>query len=190
MLNRRECLLGTIGAGIVALGGDCIAAPEMEPIRVALKRTVGMRGKVAGAVAVVIDEGDTSSVSYGSSGAPHVAWDAHTVFEIGSITKVMTALMLADMAARGEVAVGDPVSKYLPLRGRFMSMGGRSRFLTLPATVQACRDGLEISRRTGGTIRIHLPITRPISSMSLSRATCRHTNRLRISHTPVSGTDC
>ena len=123
MLNRRECLLSTIGAGIVALGGDCIAAPEMEPIRVALKRTVGTRGKVAGAVAVVIDEGDTSRVSYGSSGVPHVAWDAHTVFEIGSITKVMTALMLADMAARGEVAVGDPVSKYLPPSGALHEHG-------------------------------------------------------------------
>jgi serine-type D-Ala-D-Ala carboxypeptidase/endopeptidase len=117
MLTRRECLLGSIGAGIVALGGDCIAAPEMEPIRAALKRTVGTRDKVAGAVAVVIDEGGMSRVSYGSSGVPHVAWDTHTVFEIGSITKVMTALMLADMAARGEVAVSDPVSKYLPPSG-------------------------------------------------------------------------
>jgi len=71
-----------------------------------------------------------------------------------------------------------------------MSMGGRSRFLTLPATVQACRDGLGISRRTGGTIRIHLPITRPISSIEFVSSYVPDTNRLRISHTPVSGTDC
>jgi D-alanyl-D-alanine-carboxypeptidase/D-alanyl-D-alanine-endopeptidase len=37
-----------------------------------------------------------------------------TVFEIGSVTKVFTALLLADMVARGEVALTDPVGKYLP----------------------------------------------------------------------------
>ena len=37
-----------------------------------------------------------------------------TIFEIGSVTKVFTSLLLADMAARGEVALSDPISKYLP----------------------------------------------------------------------------
>jgi len=36
------------------------------------------------------------------------------VFEIGSITKVFTASILADMASRGEVRLDDPVAKYLP----------------------------------------------------------------------------
>ena len=40
--------------------------------------------------------------------------DAKALFEIGSITKVFTALLLADMAARGEVRLDDPVAKYLP----------------------------------------------------------------------------
>ena len=38
----------------------------------------------------------------------------HALFEIGSITKVMTALLAADMAHRGEVKLDDPVQKYLP----------------------------------------------------------------------------
>jgi serine-type D-Ala-D-Ala carboxypeptidase/endopeptidase len=37
-----------------------------------------------------------------------------TVFEIGSVTKVFTAMLLADMARRGEVSVTDPVIRYLP----------------------------------------------------------------------------
>jgi CubicO group peptidase (beta-lactamase class C family) len=37
-----------------------------------------------------------------------------TVFEIGSMTKVFTSLVLMDMVQHGEVAVEDPVSKYLP----------------------------------------------------------------------------
>jgi CubicO group peptidase (beta-lactamase class C family) len=40
--------------------------------------------------------------------------DGDTGFEIGSVTKVFTALLLADMVQRGEVALGDPVAKHLP----------------------------------------------------------------------------
>ena len=39
-----------------------------------------------------------------------------TIFEIGSLTKVFTSLLLMDRAQRREVAVTDPVSKYLPVR--------------------------------------------------------------------------
>ena len=113
-MHRREFLWGTIGAGIVALGSDCFAEPASESIRRALEQTVGQRDRVAGTVAVVIDESGTSRVAYGSSGIPSVALDAHTVFEIGSITKVLTALLLTDMNGRGEVALDDPITKYLP----------------------------------------------------------------------------
>jgi len=37
-----------------------------------------------------------------------------TVFEIGSLTKVFTGLLLAEMAERGSVRLDDPVSAYLP----------------------------------------------------------------------------
>jgi serine-type D-Ala-D-Ala carboxypeptidase/endopeptidase len=40
--------------------------------------------------------------------------DQDTVFEIGSITKVFTALLLADMVERGEMRLDDPIAKYLP----------------------------------------------------------------------------
>ena len=38
----------------------------------------------------------------------------NTVFEIGSVTKVFTSLLLADMVQRDEVALADPVAQYLP----------------------------------------------------------------------------
>lgn len=38
----------------------------------------------------------------------------NSVFEIGSITKAFTGVLLADMALRGEVSLDDPVQKYLP----------------------------------------------------------------------------
>ncbi len=113
-LPRREFLLASMGAGIVFLAGDCFAAPSTDPIREALKQKVGARDKAAGLVAVVVDEHGTRMTSYGSSGVPGLALDGDTVFEIMSITKVLTSLLLADMAARGEVAFDDPVARYLP----------------------------------------------------------------------------
>jgi CubicO group peptidase (beta-lactamase class C family) len=114
MLRRREFLRASVGAGVVVFGQLCEAAPTQESIREFLKLAVGTGEKVTGRVAVVVDEGGTSTASFGNSDAPGVAMDRNTVFEIGSIMKVLTALMLADMAAHGEVAFDDPVGKYLP----------------------------------------------------------------------------
>lgn len=43
-----------------------------------------------------------------------VAPDEKTVFEIGSVTKVFTSILLADAVARGEVLMDDPVQALLP----------------------------------------------------------------------------
>lgn len=40
--------------------------------------------------------------------------DETTIYEIASITKTFTTLILADMVRRGEVKLDDPVQKYLP----------------------------------------------------------------------------
>jgi serine-type D-Ala-D-Ala carboxypeptidase/endopeptidase len=114
MMHRREFLLSSIGAWIVALGGNCLAEQAKDPIRAALQQTVGTRNNVAGMIAVVVDEAGTRTTSYGSSGVPSLTLDCDSVFEIMSITKVLTCLLLADMVARGEVAFNDPVAKYLP----------------------------------------------------------------------------
>jgi CubicO group peptidase (beta-lactamase class C family) len=114
MMHRREFLSCSIAAGIAALGGDCFAAEATDPVRAALEQTVGTRDKAAGMVAVVIDEHGTRMTSYGNSGVPNLSLDGNTVFELMSITKVLTSLLLAEMAARGEVAFDDPVAKYLP----------------------------------------------------------------------------
>src|SRR6184192_1826648 len=50
-------------------------------------------------------------VAYGGERRP---FNGDTIFEIGSVTKVFTALILADMVQRGEVALDDPVAKFLP----------------------------------------------------------------------------
>ena len=55
--------------------------------------------------------------------------DGDTVFEIGSTTRVPTSLLLADMVRHGEVALTDPVSKYLPKGVKMPERSGR--FITL-----------------------------------------------------------
>lgn len=51
--------------------------------------------------------------------------DSETVFEIGSITKVLTALLLTDMVTRGEVQLDDAVAQYLPCGVRVPQRNGR-----------------------------------------------------------------
>jgi serine-type D-Ala-D-Ala carboxypeptidase/endopeptidase len=63
----------------------------------------------------VIEPSGRRIVSYGSfSNGDKRSVDGNTVFEIGSITKVFTSLLLADMVQAGDVALSDPASKYLP----------------------------------------------------------------------------
>ena len=40
--------------------------------------------------------------------------DEHTVYEIGSISKVFTCIVLADEVLKGRMKLNDPISKYLP----------------------------------------------------------------------------
>ena len=41
------------------------------------------------------------------------------------MTKVFTALVLADMVRRGEVALEDPIAKYLPVGARVPARNGQ-----------------------------------------------------------------
>ena len=68
-----------------------------------------------GIVVAVVDAHGRRVVAHGVTHSTNGSTpDGDTVFEIGSITKAFTALVLADMVERGEVALEDPVAKYLP----------------------------------------------------------------------------
>jgi CubicO group peptidase (beta-lactamase class C family) len=55
--------------------------------------------------------------------------DGDTIFEIGSISKVFTSLLLADVVSRNEVSLDDPAAKYLPEGVKMPERGGK--FITL-----------------------------------------------------------
>jgi len=72
----------------------------------------------AGGIGIVVGRIDSHGRRVISEG--HLAGDkrrqvdGNTAFEIGSITKVFTALLLADMAQRGEMRLSDAASAHLP----------------------------------------------------------------------------
>lgn len=75
---------------------------------------LAQKGSVGLAVGVVY-RGRPYTLGYGrvSPDSPE-APDADSLFEIASITKTFTATLLAEMAARGEVSLKDPLRKHMP----------------------------------------------------------------------------
>jgi CubicO group peptidase (beta-lactamase class C family) len=71
-------------------------------------------GKNAGLGLGVVWGGERRVGAFGVLDTGGQSPDEKTIFEIGSVTKVFTALLLADMVLRGEVSLDDPVRKYLP----------------------------------------------------------------------------
>lgn len=102
---------------------------------------VGVPGIVLGALEA---DGATRIVSYGTGGPDAPPLGPRSVFEIGSVTKTFTGTLLADMVARDEVALDDPVSMYLPVEVTVPSLGGRRITLLDLATH---RSGLPRSGR-------------------------------------------
>ena len=73
------------------------------------------KGVNAGIVVGIIDESGTHYYSYGvKSLKTNEPVDENSVFEIGSISKTFTAILLADNVLKGKMSLKDPVQKYLP----------------------------------------------------------------------------
>ena len=91
----------------------------------ALIRSRVQEGRGGGIVLGVLEaDGTTRIVSYGDAGPNAQPLGAISVFEIGSITKVFTGILLADMVAKGEVSLSAPVSDYVPLGVRIPTRRG------------------------------------------------------------------
>jgi serine-type D-Ala-D-Ala carboxypeptidase/endopeptidase len=101
--------------------------PSSDEIREILVKRVDQQKQAVGIVAGVIDPNGRRVVAHGNlaNGDPRTL-DGDTIFEIGSITKVFTSLVLADMANRKEVTLDDPAAKYLPETVTMPERSGRS----------------------------------------------------------------
>lgn len=101
----------------LALAGDSAPPPSLDaPSLAVVARDVVETWRIAPGVAIawVSPEG-SGVVCHGASGGPmHPDVDADTAFQIGSITKTVTGLLLAEMVDRGEVRLDEPLGALLP----------------------------------------------------------------------------
>jgi serine-type D-Ala-D-Ala carboxypeptidase/endopeptidase len=87
--------------------------------RVNDKRSAGI------VVGMLQPDGRTRIVAYGDPGAGQPPLDGNSVFEIGSISKVFTATVLAELVQEGKVTLDDPVQKFLPSTVHIPSRDGK-----------------------------------------------------------------
>lgn len=88
--------------------------PSDDVIQELIQSRVDEKGAIGIVVGVMEADGSTRIFAAGASGPDARPLGESSVFEIGSITKVFTGILLADMVAKGEVAFDDPVAKFLP----------------------------------------------------------------------------
>ena len=87
-----------------------------DKLKETIQSLVDNNNKTNAAIVVgLVDPNGTQFYGYGNmSNANPTTVDKDTIFAIGSITKVFTTILLADMVNRGLVNLDDPIEKYLP----------------------------------------------------------------------------
>jgi D-alanyl-D-alanine-carboxypeptidase/D-alanyl-D-alanine-endopeptidase len=125
MPHRRAFLLAPLAASVGAINADAETFSE-EAIQAILVQRIDVGHQSTGIVAVVSDKAGNRLFTYGRPDTPdNRPLDGETVFEIGSTTKVLTALLLTDMVTRSEIAFGDPAAEYLPTSVRMPENKGK-----------------------------------------------------------------
>jgi CubicO group peptidase (beta-lactamase class C family) len=134
-------ILLIIGGGVLLLGGGAAwiyaqGMPETDSdIAALLDKCVAQQRRAPGIVIGIIDDKGSKVFARGVRQNGQVAAvNGDTLFEIGSVTKVFTALILQEMADSGEVKLDDPISKYLPSAVKTPTRNGRTITLVDLAT--------------------------------------------------------
>lgn len=137
---HRRTVLGLLAAGGAAMTAEAQSAgawavPDDATIRQILVDRIDADHAGVGIVVGVISPSERRLVSYGAAirGSARPL-NGDTVFEIGSMTKVFTSLLLTEAVARGEVRLDEPVGDLLPATVHVPSRGGRKITLVDLAT--------------------------------------------------------
>lgn len=99
--------------------------PANADLELMLRYLVQDKATPAIVVGILEADGSTRVLSQGNAGAGARPLGPKSVFEIGSINKTFTGTLLADMVQKSEVALADPISKYLPASVTAPSRNGR-----------------------------------------------------------------
>jgi D-alanyl-D-alanine-carboxypeptidase/D-alanyl-D-alanine-endopeptidase len=124
------------------------ATPGNAEIRKILAERIDAQKQGVGIVVGAVDPDGRRVVAHGTFDTKSKrAVDGDTLFEIGSVTKVFTALLLADAVQRGEMKLDDPAAKFLPEGQKLPSRGGKQ--ITL----------IDLATHTSGLPRLPLNLT-------------------------------
>lgn len=136
----RRLLSSALAA--LLLTGTAMAQTTAFPDDAALKQMLQSRvedGRATGLVLGVMEaDGSTRIVSYGDPGAGARPLGPDSVFEIGSVTKVFTTTLLADMVRRGEVSLDVPAQTYAPAGMTLPTRNGKAITLAHLAEQNSC----------------------------------------------------
>ena len=100
----------TISGSVQSSSNFCF--PSDSEIRQIISERIEHHKQGVGIVIGIIRPEGRRIVAHGRFGKDDSrSVDADTIFEIGSVTKVFTALLLADMVQRAELALTDPIAK-------------------------------------------------------------------------------
>jgi beta-lactamase family protein len=99
-----------------------LPVPSTAEIREILVRRIDQQKQAVGIVVGVIEPTGRRVIAFGNlaKGDPRTL-DGDTIFEIGSVTKVLTSLLLAEMVSRKEVALDDPAPSIFPMGSSYRS---------------------------------------------------------------------
>jgi CubicO group peptidase (beta-lactamase class C family) len=109
--------------------------PSDSEIRNILAERIDTLHRGVGIAIGVIDSNGRRYVNYGTLAVNDPrAVASDTMFEMGSVTKVFTSLVLSGMVQKGEVSLDDAVAKYLPPDVKVPERGGKKITLVDLAT--------------------------------------------------------
>jgi len=117
--HPRRALDGVLSLVIALLGATMGSralaqqVPTDAEIRSIIKTRVDS-GLARGIVVGVLQDGQRRFIAYGTAGPGRAPLDEHTLFEIGSISKTFSGVLLADAVVRGEAKIDEPVAALLP----------------------------------------------------------------------------
>lgn len=98
----------------VVLGTSPAFAVSESDLKAALSQRFTGDRTGACVAAGVIDNGTVATAYFCADPKSARPYDEHTAFEIGSVTKTMTAALLAELIATHDIALDDPIAKLLP----------------------------------------------------------------------------
>jgi CubicO group peptidase (beta-lactamase class C family) len=122
---------------VIATMNGCLFQENIE-LSTEIEKIIQERvdgGDSMGIVVGVLDENGSKFYNYGKM-AKNSTQDVNenTIYEIGSITKVFTSLILSDMVEEGELSLDDPIDKFLPREVKIPMRNGKKITLKHLAT--------------------------------------------------------